>query len=818
MVEGSLFTAGLVMATVFSLVLGGMTWQYRERPGAKPFLLLVAGLAIWSGGTFLASIDPSFERTLIWYRLTYAGIPTVVLGWFLFALEFTGRGNWINRRTLSLLAIEPIAVQFVVWTHGWHDLFWRDVSSNPLEQAVYGDLFWIHALYSYGLLLVGTILLLSFVLYSKTLYRDQVLAIMVAITIPWGANMVYLFTSFQADLTPLAIGVSAGAFAWSMFRYGFMDVVPVARETVIDEMNDGVLVLDLEGRIVDLNRAIVPLLETGESDAVGASVTSTLALSRMRALDFQTHTTSWSTPVDLADDPHANAGALEAFFDGDVRSERTIEIEVEPQGQANADTDADWASDAGTALRYDAGAPGDRPPSPGVGEGGKKSDIRRDIEAETPECRNYALTLSPFYAQKESLTGQLLVAQDITIRKHRERQLERLADELERQSKEQAALIENLPGIVYRLPSVTADSCSFVSQAAEAVTGYGPETFESGERSLHELVHGDDRQQVLEQKRSAVANGERYDVTYRIRSAGDGQRWVRDVGEGIVTGDGELASVVGVILDVTENKEREQLQVLNRVLRHNIRNEMNVIKGYASMAAKQTSGEVRDGLHIVERKSEMVMRMSEKARIVQQLLGTPAGANRGVDVFGALSDALYRLDDQHGDRIRGRVSVTANGELDARADGDDPLKHSLHVYGCDLLALGLYELLENAVVHGGDSPTIDITVTSDAETAELRIADSGSGIPDTERDVIDAGLESPLEHGSGMGLWISQWILTPYADLTFDSDDDGTVVTVCFDRFDDESSSDEQTSDSENTARLTWPLSNEGDVDGADRL
>ncbi|WP_252700212.1 histidine kinase N-terminal 7TM domain-containing protein [Natronosalvus vescus] len=723
MIEGTLFMAGLVMATVLSAVLGGMTWRYRRRPGATPFLLLVAGLGIWTGMAFLASVDPSPERTRFWYYLTYAGIPTVVLGWFLFALEFTGHEEWITPKTVGLLLVEPVAVQLVVWTNEYHNLFWRDLPENPLNQASYELLFWIHVLYSYGLLLAGSIILVSFVLYSKTLYRDQVAAILFACSVPWGTNMVYLFTSFPTDLTPLAIGVSSIAFAWSMFRYGFMDVVPIARDTVIDEMSDGVLVLDAHCRIVDYNRAIHPLIAAEESTLVGSHVTDVFAFGRFRAVDEE--------PGNGTDAASANL-ALEAFFDESIETERTIEVET---------------------VVSDSGSP-----------------------------RAFSLTLSPFYARKSTQTGQLLVSQEITISKRRERQLSDLAAELEHRTREQSALIENIPGLVYRMPEPDSGTCSFVSTAAMAVTGYPPAAFESGERSLNDLVHGEERQRVLEQKQAAIADRSRYDVTYRIRTGKDGTRWVRDVGEGIVTDDGDLASVVGVIIDVTENKEREQLQVLNRVLRHNIRNEMNVIKGYAGMAAANASEEVAPDLAVVRRKSKEVMRMSEKARIVQQLLGTQSGANRTLNLVDALANALARIDDRYGERVRGRVDVTVSGALDTHADGDDPFENDLFVTGSDLLAVGLYELLENAILHGGDSPTLEIDVRGRDGTAELRIADTGPGLPETERRVLEDGLESPLEHGSGMGLWIAQWVFTPDADLAFDADDDGTTVCVTFGR------------------------------------
>ena len=741
MIEGTLYTAGLAVATVLTAVLGALTWRHRHRPGARPFLLLVVGLAIWMGASVLSTLDPSPARTMLWYRLSYLGIPGVVLGWLLFALQFTGRGEWITRRTVGLLAIEPVLVQVAVWTNPHHGLFWVDLPTDPHAEVAYGFAFWVHALYSYGLLLVGTILLCSFVIYSRTLYRDQVAAITIAITMPWGSNIVYLFTGLTTDPTPMALGVSAAAFAWSMLRYGFMDIVPVARETVLDEMNDGVLVLDVEQRVVDRNRAIDPLLEAGREQIVGEPVHEILALSRLesvgRAGDADGDGTAGGRQSSGESAPAVGepvATPVESFFAGDPTAERTLEV---------------------------------RALVPTAGD-------------ESPERRTYELTLSPFYARKSVRTGQLLVATDITVRKRRERQLGELAAELEHRSREQSALIENIPGAVYRMRAPTAETCTFVSAAATSVTGYDPEAFESGTQSLHDLIHGEQRARVLERKQAAIDTGERYDVTYRIQTREDGQRWVRDVGGGIFTAQGDLVSVVGVILDVTTSKEREQLQVLNRVLRHNIRNEMNVIKGYASMLSERTESGVADEVDVVVRKADEIIRMSEKARIIQHLLGTPAGTTQPIDCIEAVADALTRIDDRYGETVRGNIEVEVAGDLGH--EEANPLEHVVYVDAGELLALAFFELIENGIVHDRTTPSIDISVQADEERVIVTISDDGPGMPATERDVLEAGIESPLEHGSGLGLWICQWILQPDGSVRFDVRDDGTKATVSLPR------------------------------------
>jgi len=729
MIEGTVFTAGLVMATILSVVLGGMTWQYRHRPGAKPFLLLVAGLALWTGTAFAGSIETDTERALLWYRLSYLGIPTVVLGWFLFSLEFSGRGEWITRRTLGLLAIQPVALQVAVWTNASHNLIWQDLSADPFAQASYGLGFWVHALYSYSLLLVGTLVLCSFVLYTKTLYRDQTAAILFAITIPWVVNILYLFTSLSVDLTPLALGVSAAAFGWSMLRYGFMDVVPVARETVLDEMNDGVLVLDTDQRVVDRNQAINPLLDVGDNSVVGKAVTEVLATDRLTLIEEESGRVETGNRAAGPPTPRS----LSAFLAVAPSSECTCEVRLEMN------------------MR-------DQP------------------------SRTYELTLSPFYAKKAARTGQLLVARDVTLRKRRERELAETTSALERQSREQTALIENLPGMVYRMPEPGSNACTFVSSGAVTVTGYQPATFESGRRSLQELAHEEERERVLERKRTAIARDERYDITYRIRDGDGGVRWIRDVGAGVNTSDGTLVTTVGVMLDVTSSKEREQLEVLNRVLRHNIRNEMNAIRGYTSLARAETTEAGRKHLDIVEKKSAAILRVSNKARVVQALLESRSGVDQPVDLVEGLRRALEQVDDRYGDLIRGHVTIETRGCFDSESQSEDPLEGILWVDSVDRLSRALYELLENAIVHDSGQPTLEIEIVARDRSVDIHIVDTGPGIPPDERDVLETKLESPLDHGSGLGLWICQWVLSPTGSLALEQDESGTRATVSLPR------------------------------------
>jgi PAS domain S-box-containing protein len=141
----------------------------------------------------------------------------------------------------------------------------------------HGGWFWVHLTYSYLLLLVGTTLLISMLTRSPNLYRKQNLALLVAVSVPWVGNGVYVLGLSPVpnlDLTPFAFLISGTAIALSLFRFRLLDIVPVARENVMEGMSDGVVVLDLQDRVVDMNPAAERFLGCSTRKAIGREFTA----------------------------------------------------------------------------------------------------------------------------------------------------------------------------------------------------------------------------------------------------------------------------------------------------------------------------------------------------------------------------------------------------------------------------------------------------------------------------------------------------------------------------------------------------------------
>ena len=202
----------------------------------------------------------------------------------------------------------------------------------------------------------------------------------------------------------------------------------------------------------------------------------------------------------------------------------------------------------------------------------------------------------------------------------------------------------------------------------------------------------------------------------------------------------------------TELKEREQrLQVFNRVLRHNLRNDVTVVVNYAEFVAEQADDpEVREAAEKIAARGWDLVELGEKAASIETAMEGENPRPAPVDVAAVVEDVAASVRQEHPDA---EVSVEA----------DDPSAKAIPALG-----VAVENVCENAVEHN-DSPDPEVTISVERVEADrgeagrgwvrIAVADDGPGIPDHERAVLTEGEETELEHGSGLGLWLVHWIV-----------------------------------------------------------
>ncbi len=252
--------------------------------GAIPLLFLMLAVIEWSLANALELGSANLSAKLLWANIEYLGIVVVPVMWLLFAFQYTGKGMLLTRRNLALLASVPLATLLMVWTNDFHGLMRYDVrldSGGPFSVVLktYGTWFWVLVAYSYVLLLVGTIVLMKTLFRPPRLYRGQAIALLIGVLSPWIGNALYisgLSPIPRLDITPCAFAVSSLALALGLFRSRLLDIIPVARETLIEVMDDGMIVVDAKSRLVDLNKAAERIIGRTDSETVGHQATHAL--------------------------------------------------------------------------------------------------------------------------------------------------------------------------------------------------------------------------------------------------------------------------------------------------------------------------------------------------------------------------------------------------------------------------------------------------------------------------------------------------------------------------------------------------------------
>ncbi|WP_280586957.1 histidine kinase N-terminal 7TM domain-containing protein [Halorubrum sp. Boch-26] len=235
----------------------------------------------------------------------------------------------------------------------------------------------------------------------------------------------------------------------------------------------------------------------------------------------------------------------------------------------------------------------------------------------------------------------------------------------------------------------------------------------------------------------------------------------------IQRGFGTLTGRLISLRDVTDQRQREQqLAVLNRLLRHNFRNEATTIQGNASLLrADVTDPDARRRLETIERTIETMIERNERFSHLTDRLKESDGDV--VDLAAEIEELVASKRRRHPE-----VAITLDCTESAWVDAGE------------VVVSALDELLTNSIKHNDtERPRVTISITSEAQgesdAVRLRLRDNGPGIPDHEIEPIDKGTETPLEHASGVGLWLATWIVRKVnGSLAFTETDDGTTVTV----------------------------------------
>lgn len=224
----------------------------------------------------------------------------------------------------------------------------------------------------------------------------------------------------------------------------------------------------------------------------------------------------------------------------------------------------------------------------------------------------------------------------------------------------------------------------------------------------------------------------------------------------------DIVSIQLMTHDATERRQREGLiSVINRVLRHNLRNEMTVITGHAEMLESELEGDKAAKAEIIGSAANRLLDLSESAQVIEENRELSAELEP-TDMVPVVERLVTQLETQY---PAASVSVDMPETAVAKT--------------LPRIEIALWELVDNAAKHGGEQPSIEIGVAVEPTVVRLRIGDDGPGLPEIERSVLTSGEETQLVHGRGLGLWLVYWITTNLdGDVEMTAAETGTTVEI----------------------------------------
>lgn len=208
------------------------------------------------------------------------------------------------------------------------------------------------------------------------------------------------------------------------------------------------------------------------------------------------------------------------------------------------------------------------------------------------------------------------------------------------------------------------------------------------------------------------------------------------------------------------NRDR-LISVLNRVLRHNLRNDLNVVQGHAEILQERTSDEMADMASTIHTTATGLLSLAEKSRQLNELTSSVPVA-RPMDIVPIVEGTVTEIREEY-------------PSVDISIDAPDQAM----TFAAPQLSVALEELLENAAMHSGIDPKVDVGIAVETDQVTVHVVDDGPGLPNDERRVLAGTDETVLEHGSGLGLAVIVWIITNLdGEINVSASSSGTTVKL----------------------------------------
>jgi diguanylate cyclase (GGDEF)-like protein len=248
------------------MLAASLVWRRRYLLGAPSLTGLLFALAEWSFSVGMGYVVLTPSAKVFWAKMSYVGAFSAMPFFLIFCLYFAHQSAWLTPRRLLALWLFPALALGLTWTNEWHLLIWRGYEFDPTSSALvfqYGIVFYIYIAYVYICTFAAVFVLLKLYRSAAKVYRAQVRLILLAISVPLISVFIRITGLNPAPgikITALVLVFSGVLLTWGFLSNRLLDLAPVERAVLIDNLFDGVLVLDVKNRIVDINAPALKML------------------------------------------------------------------------------------------------------------------------------------------------------------------------------------------------------------------------------------------------------------------------------------------------------------------------------------------------------------------------------------------------------------------------------------------------------------------------------------------------------------------------------------------------------------------------------
>jgi len=275
-----------LLSAAISVAVGWYAWKRKPTPGAQALALLAFFEAEWCFTYLMQLLASDLNSKLFWNNAQFLGAVIAPLMYFAFGVEYNRLSTLLNRFNWRWLTPISASILVLIWSDSLHHLF--RINPTLVQGSLFttmqftdGPLFGIYTIYAYTLLVITSLLILVHYLVANRLYRLQISLLLIGILIPWVVSVITALKLLPVtlhDTTPLTFGISNLLMSLALFRFRIFELVPIARDLLIENLQDCVFVLNAQSKIIDMNPSAERLIGQKLHQCAGKTISDLLPI------------------------------------------------------------------------------------------------------------------------------------------------------------------------------------------------------------------------------------------------------------------------------------------------------------------------------------------------------------------------------------------------------------------------------------------------------------------------------------------------------------------------------------------------------------